>query len=672
MLPAQGYAEMFRRAHGDPVLDRFFAHVAAMDVRREYQLGAVFDVACALTVYGIGFAELTPAAMLHYAWECRRLGVSVRHRKTPGRFTGHLAWVALVETGQFPSDTPSTLHAAGKRGQQPVADLVGRYPIVNESVRQLLVDYLSRRAVELDYSTVVSLVRHVAGYFWSRIEQLNPGQTDLNVPTHVYDQWRAGISTRVDGTPRLSVDPILLSVRSFYLDLHTWAAAEPHRWAAWVAPCPIAPSDFAGSARRARRVKERSAARTRARQPLLADLVAHVTDKHAQATALLQAAAATLPDATFVLAGRTYTRVWTQQDRDYQALNRVERVRVRTDSAEVINVVLAEELAFWDWAIVEVLRLSGVRIEEMLELSQLSVRRYLRPNGETIGLLVIAPSKTDRERVIPMAPELFAVIAALIRRHTTDSRPERGSIALVSRFDPADRVHSPPMPLLFQRVYGSRRHAIGQAFVVQRLRACCTELARTNPEFAGAAFTPHDFRRLFATDLVNNGLPIHIGAALLGHLNLETTRGYVAVFEEDLIRHYQAFLQHRRDRRPGEEYRPTTAQEWDEFEQHFDKRKVELGSCGRPYQTPCVHEHACLRCPMLLVSPTMLDRLDVIEADLHDRRRHAHHEGWLGEVEGIDITLGHLNSKRGYAQRLAARPGRVDLGLPAIPSRRTT
>jgi integrase len=28
-------------------------------------------------------------------------------------------------------------------------------------------------------------------------------------------------------------------------------------------------------------------------------------------------------------------------------------------------------------------------------------------------------------------------------------------------------------------------------------------------------FTPHDFRRLFATDAVNNGLPLHIAAALL-------------------------------------------------------------------------------------------------------------------------------------------------------------
>jgi hypothetical protein len=33
--------------------------------------------------------------------------------------------------------------------------------------------------------------------------------------------------------------------------------------------------------------------------------------------------------------------------------------------------------------------------------------------------------------------------------------------------------------------------------------------------------------------------------------------------------------------RPAEEYRPATEQEWAEFEEHFDKRKVELGTCGR-------------------------------------------------------------------------------------------
>ncbi|MFF4490525.1 tyrosine-type recombinase/integrase [Streptomyces sp. NPDC001544] len=37
-------------------------------------------------------------------------------------------------------------------------------------------------------------------------------------------------------------------------------------------------------------------------------------------------------------------------------------------------------------------------------------------------------------------------------------------------------------------------------------------------------FTPHDFRRIFSTETVNGGLPIHIAAKLLGHLDLNTTQ----------------------------------------------------------------------------------------------------------------------------------------------------
>ncbi|MGW2512131.1 tyrosine-type recombinase/integrase [Streptomyces scopuliridis] len=95
-------------------------------------------------------------------------------------------------------------------------------------------------------------------------------------------------------------------------------------------------------------------------------------------------------------------------------------------------------------------------------------------------------------------------------------------------------------------------------------------------------FAPYDLRRLFATELVNNGLPIHIGAALLGHLDIRTARGYVAVFDEDVISHYQQFLARRRAERPTTEYRECTRAEWTDFQDHFDRRRVELGSCGRP------------------------------------------------------------------------------------------
>jgi site-specific recombinase XerC len=337
-------------------------------------------------------------------------------------------------------------------------------------------------------------------------------------------------------------------------------------------------------------------------------------------------------------------------------------VRVRDeDTDRVINVTFAEDTAFWSWALVETLRHTGVRNEEVLELSQLSIRQYLRPNGEVIALLVIAPSKTDRERVIPMSAELFHVIAVIIRRLNGAGN----TVTLATRYDKHEHVTSTPQPFLFQRRIGQRVEVITPGALREMLNRLCHRLAGTHPQLRAMHFAPHDFRRLLATDLANSGLPIHIGAALLGHLNIQTFHGYVTVFNEDVVRHYQDHLAKRRAMRPDREYRPVTDAEWSEFEQHFDKRKVELGQCARPYSTPCAHEHACLRCPMLRIDPKMLPRLNELETDLLVRREHAQTEGWLGELEGLDLTLRFLVDKRDEAQRVY-QSAAASLGMPTI------
>ncbi|WP_333762876.1 recombinase [Streptomyces sp. IBSBF 2390] len=66
---------------------------------------------------------------------------------------------------------------------------------------------------------------------------------------------------------------------------------------------------------------------------------------------------------------------------------------------------------------------------------------------------------------------------------------------------------------------------------------------------------------------------------------------------------------------------------------------------------------------MLHVNPKMLPRLVELEADLLDRRTRAEAEGWVGETEGIDLTLTFLRAKRDETQRMARRPA-VDLGIP--------
>jgi len=80
--------------------------------------------------------------------------------------------------------------------------------------------------------------------------------------------------------------------------------------------------------------------------------------------------------------------------------------------------------------------LTGCRIEEVLELAQLSLRHYTPPStGKLVPLLHIVPPKTDRERLIPMAPDLVAVLVAVQRR----ARGDAPQVPLSVRYDPHEK-----------------------------------------------------------------------------------------------------------------------------------------------------------------------------------------------------------------------------------------
>jgi hypothetical protein len=73
---------------------------------------------------------------------------------------------------------------------------------------------------------------------------------------------------------------------------------------------------------------------------------------------------------------------------------------------------------------------------------------------------------------------------------------------------------------------------------------------------------------------------------------------------------------------------------------------------------------------MLQASPKMISRLDDLETDLINRRARAETEGWRGEIEGIDLTLTLLRTKRDVTGRRLRRPA-VNLGIP-LPRTTTT
>ncbi|MFF1252720.1 tyrosine-type recombinase/integrase [Pseudarthrobacter sp. NPDC058329] len=652
------YHEHFEAAQNDPDLERFLALVNKHDTSGHFKRCARFDVAAALTTQGIAFADLSAEALLHYAIATREGGWGAGYES----YVGHLAWRLMAESGHFPVHVPATLRGAMRTPAMTPTELVDRHNISDADVHAMFVAYLTRRSHDIDYSTLRDLAADLCGKFWTGLLAVNPGQVDFTLTPEDYENWRAVLEIRRDGKPRLSADAVLTNIRAVYLDIQGWAAQEPERWARWVAPCPIGSRETRSQAKTKRRAKERMDGRIRLLQPVLPAFVGALTARRDHLHNLLTAATDAERDQELTVGSKRYRRLFTAGDARHALIHGRPNIRVLEESTgRKLNVTFAEDASFWQWAAVETLRHTGLRCEELLELSQLSIRQYVRPNGEVVALLVVAPSKTDRERVIPMTAELFHVIATIIRRLTRN----RKGVPLATRFDKYERITSEPQPFLFQRTIGQRTEVITPETLRAELAKLSDALSVGHPELAGCRFTPHDFRRLFATDLVNHGLPIHIGAALLGHLDVQTTHRYVTVFHEDVIRHYQAHLAGRRAARPAREYRSPSLTEWAEFEEHFDKRKVELGNCGRPYATPCEHEHACIRCPMLQVDPGMIDRLDEINTDLIARRKLAQTKGWLGELEGIDLTLQFLKEKRFDAQRSAQR-GPTNLGIPVI------
>ncbi|WP_308283525.1 site-specific integrase [Pseudonocardia nigra] len=321
--------------------------------------------------------------------------------------------------------------------------------------------------------------------------------------------------------------------------------------------------------------------RTRDRLPVLPVLVRTVDQRRTTADALLRAAQHTEPGRTVtvgdqtltrsVLApGTTTTKIWA----DDPANGR------RRDLGH------EEEHAFWAWAVVEVLRLTGVRIEELLEISHHSLVHYRLPTtDEVVPLLRIAPSKSDAERLLVVSPELAEVLSTIIRR----IREPSGAVPLVPAYDWHECVWMPPASLLFQRHFQTENRAISHGTVRKMLQAALADTGLVDPTGHGALnYTPHDFRRIFITDAIMNGLPPHIAQVIAGHQDISVTLGYKAVYPDEAIQAHRAFLARRRSLRPSEEYRVPTDAEWQEFLGHFERRKVSTGIL-RPRLLHAVH-----------------------------------------------------------------------------------
>ena len=593
----------------------------------------------------------------------------VRPQGAPGKT---LFYVLLHRLGVLGADAPPTLRALCGRaqGQLSTTELVDRYRLQPGPIRELIIDYLTERRPSLDYSTLNRLALELAGLFWADLEHHHPGIASLHLPSEVALGWKERLKTktrtvadpstgtrRTVSSPRNSAAGALSTVRAFYLDIAQWALEEPARWGPWAARCPIKETELSIKKDK-QAVKARMDQRTRERLPVLPTLIRTANELRNAAADRLTAARQAPPGTTITAGGQTLR---------IPVMYRPTNAKVWAEDAATSarrDLTLEESEAFWAWAAVEVLSRTGCRIEEMLELTHQAITSYRLPStGQLVPLLQIVPSKTDAERLLLVDPELADVLSAIITR----TRTPNGAVPLVPAYDYAEKTWMEPMGLLFQRTVGGEKHAFGPRAIYQMFARTLNTSGNTDVDGNPLRFTPHDFRRIFITDAIVNGLPPHIAQLIVGHATITTTMGYKAVYPTEALEAHRSFIARRRATRPGEEYRTPSDEEWDTFLAHFERRKLSVGTCARAFNTPCIHEHACVRCPMLKPDPAQRSRLEEIRDNLEARIIEAKREGWLGEIEGLQVSFSGARNKLAQLDSTAQRHARnIELDMPSF------
>jgi integrase len=277
------------------------------------------------------------------------------------------------------------------------------------------------------------------------------------------------------------------------------------------------------------------------------------------------------------------------------ALRRWQAVSSRTAPPRHAQCTDANEVAaFWDWAILELLLLSGLRVEEACELTTLDVLRRQLPDGRRYYLLHVKPSKYDRARVIPIGDGLGRVISETVRHvrafHGADAVPA------VRAWDSHERRWRPAAPYLLQTASG-HPSVIDEGTIRARLARMSRDAGARRADGTPLVLQPHDCRRMFASEHLNNSTPPHVIQALLGHATIDTVLVYAKLYPTTLVEEYRKTLRGVYQARYGDEaFRNPIAEEWAALNQACAMRDMGTHLCALPTGQHCPKGLVCLGC----------------------------------------------------------------------------
>jgi len=507
-----------------------------------------------------------------------------------------------------------------RRERQTPAELVTicEVPERFHAVTTLYLETYAARISDV-YATLQHKVRAIA-HFWCYLEQVHPEvRTCAEVaPRHArgfveYALTRARqVQRGVAGDDRTTAHAWVIDVRTFFADLCTWATEIDSPFATSAPPTiPLTRHDLRGVGfEQARRRKD-------------ARMVATVLDLEREMPKL-----------------RAYT--WIRWHDAETALHQ---------TPDDLSARRLEVSAFWDWALLELLIQSGLRIEEASELTTLDILKRQMPDGRVYYLLHVKPSKFDRARVIPIGDGLGRVLAEIIRHvkrfYGSDAVP------LCDHWDHHEKRPLPRAPYLLQ---GAKHPSvIGITTIRGRLRQISQAAEIRRADGSPLTLLPHDCRRVFASEHLNNNLPVHVIQALLGHATLDTVMVYAKLYPTQLVEAYRTAVRGAYRTFHGEEsLRNPTTEEWATFEASCSLRDMGTHLCALPTGDYCPKGLVCLGCvhaqPKKSAAPVFHRMLVSHERAFASAQQHGEPAGQLAARK---LEVGRIRQALRRAEELA-------------------
>jgi hypothetical protein len=190
---------------------------------------------------------------------------------------------------------------------------------------------------------------------------------------------------------------------------------------------------------------------------------------------------------------------------------------------------------------------------------------------------------------------------------------------------------------------------------------------------------PHDCRRVFASQHLNNDTPVHVIQALLGHATLDTVMVYAKLYPRKMIEEYRKAMRGVYSAFHGEEsFKKPTRQEWDAFAASCSMRDMGTHLCALPTGEHCPRGLVCLGCshaqPKKSAVPIFQRMLASHERELTSARKRSEPSG---QIAARELEIVRINTALRRADELesdvaaAIEPAADGLCLAASARRKT-